>query len=98
MKRIITAVILFAATIAYSQNRADSLLNHTVVIGGDVFTAVEATGDMYILHAESCKHVVLCSSMEDILSLLYWIEQYPCEELRYAQSYYQELVEEKIWE
>lgn len=98
MKYIFTAALIFAASFIFAQGRIDSLLNHTLVIGGDVFSAVEATGDMYILHAESCKHVVLCSSMEDILCLLYWIEQYPCEDLRNAQHYYQDLVAEKIWE
>jgi hypothetical protein len=96
MKSIITAVIIFAATFMSAQDsRVDSLLNHTVVIGGDVFST-DKCGDLYILHAESCEHVVYTGSKEDVLSLLYWIEQYPCENLRYAQNYYHEMVVEKI--
>lgn len=101
MKKILFFILISSALYGQQRDkvslRLDSLLNHTVVIGGDVFSA-DQCGDLYILHAESCKLAVFTGSKEDVLSLLWWIEQYPSEDLNNSWFDYQELIKEKIWE
>lgn len=107
MKVLLNILFLLVTTVTIGQTDLSkinklyldcTICDTTYVISNDVFS-VDFTGNIYILYAESCDNPILVTPVEeDVKSLLFWIEQYPCDNMKYSQYYYQDLVEEKIWE
>lgn len=82
--------------------RIPATLTISIYYGYDIIHVTKVADYEYKIECEECLYPIGIFNIDDVESLMYWITLYPADrEVHDSDSYnnyYQELIEEKIWE